>query len=169
MKGREQVLRTTYLVLAIMTVFLLTITAVAQADASGGDDNGEIHCYLGAIAVAFVVLSLFAGLILSGRFSTIPRHKSYIPHYMFTILMSVYLTGVFLFGMIRVQWSFSITFHSIIGILIPILSWATTALSPCIAGKAINRKTSSKTHALFAGVLFIFIIAQVIYGYAFLE
>jgi hypothetical protein len=151
-----------------MTI-LFVLSGAVRAENDGEDVSGELHCILGAVGILFVIMFFITGFLISGRF----RHKKelkLIPiHMLGVILMSIYFTGEFIFGLIKAHWFFSYSFHSLVGFFIPVFAWLITGLSPCFAGKVINPKISSRVHAILSIVLLILVIIQVLYGYLYLD
>jgi hypothetical protein len=135
------------------------------AQETDGGDTGELHCYVGAIGIALVVLSLVGGFLSSGRFGRIKGWKPGRYHYPVTVITAVYLTGEFALGMMKLGWSLLINVHLILGIGIPVLAWLSVLLSPCLSGKLIAWKASSKIHAALGFLLILLVIFQVLYAY----
>lgn len=90
-------------------------------------------------------------------------------HYFLTVITSLYFTGEFLFGLLKVGWHFEINIHGVIGLCIPILLWIAFLLSPCVTRKVMNWKTVSKIHAILGLMVLFLIIIQIVYGYLFFE
>ena len=149
----------------MVLIILLIAPGIVLAQETEGGDSGELHCYVGAIGIALVVLSLAGGFLSSGRFG---RIKGWIPgrfHYPVTVITAVYLTGEFVLGLMKLSWSLLINFHLILGVSIPVLTWLTVLLSPCLSGKLITWKVSSKIHAVLSLLLLLLVIIQVLYAY----
>jgi hypothetical protein len=124
---------------------------------------------LGIVGIALVISSLGFGFFTSGRFGRIKRLKTISLHLFFSILISVFLTGELLYGLLKARWLIILNYHSIIGFSTMTMAWFAMILSPCISGKVIDRKVLSKIHAILALLLLAFVIAQVLNGYLFLE
>jgi hypothetical protein len=153
-----------------LILFFIVGAGVARAEGSGNDIvKGELHCYLGIVGLELVVLTLGVGLFTAGRFSQIKKIKTKTLHLSFSMLTSIFFTGEFIFGLLKAQWIFNLSFHSVFGFSAMTLSWLAVAVSPCFAGKIVNWKVSSKIHTVLAFLLLIFVSAQVINGYLFLE
>jgi len=154
----------------IFLIIFIVVSGGVSAEGSGGDElGGELHCYLGIIAIALVVLSLGFGLLTSGRVGRIKRLKTVPLHLFFSILISVFLSGQFIYGLVKANWLIIMNYHSYIGFPTIIVAWLATILSPCILKKITRRKVSSEIHAILALLLLILVIAQVLNGYLFLE
>jgi hypothetical protein len=65
----------------------------------------------------------------------------------------------------KLSWSLLINFHLILGISIPVVAWLTVLLSPCLSGKLIAWKASSKIHAVLSLLLLLLVIIQALYAY----
>jgi hypothetical protein len=156
----------TYLVTLII---LLTVSGAVLAQEVEGDDSGEFHCYVGAVGILLVALAIGAGFLCSCRFGRVKGIKPLLPHALVTVTMALYLTGEFILGLTKLNWSLRISLHSILGVIIPTVAWLTVLVSPCIAGKLVNRKTASKIHAVISLILLFLVVLQVIYAYLFLE
>lgn len=146
-------------------IIILTASGIILIEETEGGDSGELHCYAGALGVALVGLSLAGGFLSSGRFGRIKGWKPGEFHYPVTVITAVYLTGEFVLGMMKLSWSFLINLHLILGVSIPVLAWLTVLLSPCLAGKLIAWKASSKIHAALSLLLLLIVIIQVLYAY----
>lgn len=156
------------IILSICILFILSGVARAE-DSSSSALGGELHCYLGVVGIVLVILSLGFGLLTSSRFGRIKHLKTVPLHSFFSILVSVFFTGEFLFGLLKKQWLFILNYHSIIGLSLVIVAWVAVVMSPCVAGKKGNWKVSSKIHAILALFLLVLVVAQVLNGYLFLE
>ena len=153
----------------IMFVILFVVSGTVLAEENdGGDDDWELHCTLGIVCLILVVIILVTGVLLSGRFGRIKGLKSYPIHFLLTIILSLFLTGQFLYGLTNAQWEYTFDIHGIVALLIPVVAWLTTIMSPCIAGKVINRKASSRIHVMLAIVLLAIVFFQVYYAYVVL-
>jgi len=159
------------LVVTLLTILIFSLLApdIVLAEDTVGDDGGELHCYVGAIGIALVVLSLIGGFLSSGRFGRIKGWKPGRFHYPVTVITAVYLTGEFALGLMKLSWTLLINIHLIFGVSIPIVAWLAVLLSPCISGKLIAWKTSSKIHAVLSILLLLLVITQVLNAYLFLE
>jgi hypothetical protein len=146
-------------------IILLIALGIVFARETESGNSGELHCYVGAIGIALVVLSLAGGFLSSGRFGRIKGWKPGRFHYPITVLTAVYLTGEFLLGLMNLNWLFLLNLHLILGISIPGIAWLTVLLSPCLAGKVIAWKASSKIHAVLSLLLLLLVIIQVFYAY----
>lgn len=152
----------------VSLIILLVASSTVLAQEVQKDDSGELHCYVGALGILLVVLAISAGFLCSCRFGRIKGIKPLVPHSIITTTMALYLTGEFILGLTKLNWSFLISIHSIIGVSIPVFAWLIVLLSPCIAGKLVNRKTASKIHAIMSFILLLLVILQVIYAYLFM-
>ena len=85
-----------------------------------------------------------------------------------TVITAAYLTGEFILGLMSFNWSLLVNLHLILGMSIPVVTWLTVLLSPCLAGKRITWKTSSKLHAALSILLILLVIIQVLYAYVFM-
>jgi len=153
-----------------LILFFIVGAGAVRAEGPGNDIvNGELHCYLGIVGLELVVLSLGFGLFTAGRFGQIRKIKTKTLHLSFSMLTSIFFTGEFIFGLLKAQWIFNLSLHSVFGFSTMAFSWLAVAVSPCFTGKRINWKVSSKLHAVLAVLLLIFVCAQVINGYLLLK
>ncbi len=150
-------------------ILSLAASPFVLAEETEAGDSGELHCYVGAVGIALVLLSLVGGFLSSGRIGRIKERKPKSFHYPMTIITAVYLTGEFLLGLSKLAWTILVNFHLLLGVSIPLVAWLAVLLSPCVSGKRIAWKTSSKTHAVLAFLLLLLVIVQVLAAYLFLE
>jgi hypothetical protein len=155
-------MRIAYIITIIMIVIILAFFGVVIA--SEGEE--EFHCTFGALGLVLMVVIFGSGFLLSGRFGSF---KPFYIHKYGTILISLFFTGQFVYGLMNKNWNFMVSIHSIVGLLIPVLTWFVTILSPCFAGKMINKKGPSKLHFILAIFLIFLVIIQVLYGYFLFE
>jgi len=148
----------------VALIILLVALGIVFAQETGGG-YGDLHCYVGAIGAALIVLSLAGGFISSGRFGRTKHWKPRRFHYPVTVITAFYMTGEFVLGLVKINGAFPISPHSMIGVSIPLLSWLTVLLSPCLAGKLIPWKVSSKIHVVLSLLLLLMVIIQVLYAY----
>ncbi len=168
--GDDSIIRPTLVAVAVYLIILCILTGIARAENSNtGELGGELHCYLGVIGTLLVLFTLGFGVITSGRFGRLRHWKTNSLHLLFSIFVTLFLTGEFVFGLLKVQWSFTPNYHGIIGLSTVTVSWLSTLMSPCVAGRKINWWVSSKIHAILAVLLLLLILAQVLNGYLFLE
>jgi hypothetical protein len=156
------------LLFVTLVITLVTIggLAEAQGDGGGGEDEGGLHCTLGALGLALVLGVITSGVLTSGRFGRIKWFKPYPVHMLGTIVMSIYMSGVYIYGtLISEHFTFPGNFHGQLGLLTVIFSWGTVGLSPCAIKKAIKRGVLSKVHLAMAVLLVTVIAAQIIYAY----
>ena len=149
----------------ITTIILIVIILAFFGTVIAGEGEDEFHCTFGALGLFLIVITFGSGFLLSGRFGAL---KPFYTHKYGTILISLFFTGEFVYGLMNKNWDFMVSIHSIVGLLIPVLTWSVTILSPCFAGKMINKKASSKEHFVLAISLILLVIIQVLYGYFFL-
>jgi hypothetical protein len=157
------------LFLAILVIGLTGLggVGVAQAD-GGGESEGGLHCTLGAIAFALVLGVLTTGALTSGRFGRIKGFKPYSVHMIGPIIMSAYMTGLYIYGtLIAEHFSFPGNTHGQLGLLTVIFSWSTVGSSPCVLKKALKKEVLPMVHRVMAILLVISVAVQVIYGYLF--
>ena len=157
-----------FLATFIFTLLTLGGLAAAQGDDGGGESEGGLHCTLGAVAFVLVLGVLTSGVLTSGRFGRIKGLKPYPIHMIGTIIMSAYMTGVYIYGTLMAE-HFAVpgNFHGQLGLLTVIFSWATVGSSPCVMKKALKKDVLSMVHRVMAILLVIAVAAQVIYGYLF--
>jgi hypothetical protein len=157
------------LVTVLSIILAVSGVVIAQEDGGGGDEEGGLHCILGAIAMVLVLGVLTSGVLTSGRFGRIKGLKPYPVHMIGPIIMSAYMTGVYIYGtVIAEEFSFPGNFHGLLGLLTVILSWGTVGSSPCAMKKMAKREVLSKVHRVMAIVLVAAIAAQILYAYLFM-
>jgi hypothetical protein len=162
--------RSLVLLLGLLCILMVMFPGIlAQEDGEGGDDFNEMHCTVGLIGVALVVVVLVFGFIVSGRFTHKKYPKLKLVHKYLTLLMTIFFTGQSLWGVLLLQWLFIANLHGYLGIAIPFVAWVNIGISPCVAKRFIPWKYASLVHTLLAFVLLALVILQVAYGYVFLE
>jgi hypothetical protein len=153
----------------VITLIIFGGLAAAQEDGGGGEEEGGLHCILGAVAMVLILGVLTSGVLTSGRFGRIKGLKPYHIHMIGPIIMSGYMTGVYIYGtLIAEEFAFPGNFHGQLGLLTVVFSWATVGSSPCVLKKVVKREVLSKIHRLMAIIVMTVVAAQVIYGYLFL-
>ena len=160
-----------FVTIATLVICLMTTGgfAVAQGDGGGGEDVGGLHCILGAFGLALVIGVITSGVLTSGRFGRIKGIKPYPVHMFGTIVMSLYMTGIYIYGtLISEHFVFPGNFHGQLGLLTVIFSWSTVGLSPCLMKMAVKRGVLSKVHRAMAMILVTTIAIQIVYGYLFI-
>jgi hypothetical protein len=155
-------MRITYIATILLIMIILACFGVVLAS----EAIEESHCTFGALGLFLIIITFSTGFLLSGRIGNV---KPFRIHKYGTILISLYFTGEFGYGLMNKNWDFVITIHSIFGLLIPIFAWFVIVFSPCFLGKKMNRKISSKIHITFAFILIMLVLIQVLYGYLFFE
>jgi len=83
-------------IVPIIILGIIFFAGPALAD-EGGSDNSELHCTLGSISIAVLIGTLLTGPLLKGRFGRIKGLKPYPLHMCAMVILSIYLTGVFIF------------------------------------------------------------------------
>ena len=168
-KRRGLFFRSIFLILGLLFILCISFPGIlAQDDSVGGDDFNELHCTIGPIGIALVVLVMVFGFIVSGRF-THRKYPNLKPvHKYVTLLMTVFFTGQSLWGVLLLQWLFIANPHGYLGIAIPLVAWVNIGISPCVVKRVISWKYASMLHTLLAFVLLTLVILQVVYGYLFL-
>ena len=154
----------TFAVLVAGVVILFITSGIVLAQETESNDTGEFHCYVGAVGMVLVALSLAGGFLSSGRFGRIKGWKPGRFHYQVTIITAFYLLGEFMLGFTKITEPFPISLHSMIGVSTPVLAWMIVFLSPCLAGKKIPRQVSSRIHAVLSILLLLMVIVQVLYA-----
>jgi hypothetical protein len=157
--------KTFVLVTTVALIIFLLTSGIVLVEETGGGNGGDFHCYVGAVGVALVVLSLIGGFLSSGRFGRIKGWRPGEFHYPITVVTAVYLTGEFVLGMMNLNWSILLNLHLVLGVSIPVLAWLTVLLSPCLGGKLIAWKATSKIHVALSLLLILLVIVQVLYAY----
>ncbi len=169
MKGFSS-FRSLFLLLGLLCILIVMLPGIlAQEDGEGGDDFNEMHCTVGLIGIALVVLVIVFGFIVSGRFIQKKHPKLKPVHKYLTLLMTVFFTGQSLWGVLLLQWLFIANPHGYLGIAIPVVAWVNIGISPCVAKRLIPWKYASLLHMVLAFVLLALVVLQVGYGYLFLE
>ncbi len=150
----------------IATILLIMIILACFGVVLASEETEEFHCTFGVLGLFLIIITFSTGFLLSGRIGNV---KPFRIHKYGTLLISLYFTGEFGYGLMNKNWVFMMNIHSIGGLLTPIIAWCIVAFSPCFVGKKMNRKASSKIHITLAIIFILLVIIQVLYGYLFFE
>jgi hypothetical protein len=153
----------------------MVITGVhAQTDrenngGEAGDEEGEFHCALGGLGLLLVIATLAAGFLVSGRFRRIKGFKPLPVHEIVVLLMVLYLTGEFIYGLTVRNIFFLNSLHGTLGFLTITLAWLTVSLNPLFLRRAVKWKIASGIHLIFATSLFVMLIIHLSYAFSVLD
>jgi len=162
-------MRKTFLII-LLSLFILAIpteTVIAADDSESifEGDGFETHCTIGAIGIALVLFVIVSGFLVSERFGQIQNKLPLIQiHKISTVIMPLFFTGLSIYGFTLLGWFLIPNIHGYIGLLIPIAAWLNVLVSPCVAKKIIKQKNASRIHAIFAIILLLLVIFQVVYA-----
>jgi hypothetical protein len=137
-----------------------------EGNGNGGEsDVGEVHCALGGFGLILVMATLAAGFLVSGRFGRLTGFKPLPIHKLVVIIMAIYLTGEFIYGITVRNIFFLNSVHGNLAFLTIMLAWITVGLNPLLMTKHIKWKRASKLHLIFAASIFTILIVHLAYAF----
>ena len=164
--------------MAILVLVLLVSMVIAGVHAQterendggeAGDEGGEFHCALGGLGLLSVIVSLAAGFLVSGRFGRITGFKPLPAHKIVVLVMALYLTGEFIYGLTVRNIFFLNSLHGTLGFLTIALAWLTVSLNPLFLRRVVKWKRATGIHLILATSLFVMIIIHLSYAFSILD
>lgn len=158
---------------AIIVLVLLVLMAIIGVQArlvgiNGGDgfESGESHCALGGLGLLLVLGTLAAGFLVSGRFGRITGFKPLPAHKLVVLVMALYLTGEFIYGLTVRNLFFLNSLHGTLGFLTISITWLTVSINPLAIRRVIKWKIASGLHLILASSLFVILIIHLSYAFS---
>lgn len=158
--------------LILLTSMIVTgVHAQTDGENNGGvteSEDGGFHCALGGMGFLMVLATLAAGFLVSGRFGRITGFKPLPIHKLVVLIMALYLTGEFIYGLTVQNVFFLNSVHGTLGFLTITLAWITLSLNPLSLRRAAKWKIATGIHLIFASSLFVMLIIHLSYAFSVL-
>ncbi len=132
----------------------------------GEDGEGEFHCSLGGIGLLLVLATMAAGFLVSGRFGRITGFKPLPIHKLVVVVMALYLTGEFIYGLTVRNVFFLNSIHGTLGFLTIAIAWLTVSFNPLALKRLVKWKIATGIHLIFATSLFVMLIIHLAYAFS---
>lgn len=152
----------------LFSTVIIGVLAQGENDVGGEGEFevGESHCALGGIGLVLVMLTLGAGFLVSGRFGRFAGFKPLPIHKLVVVVMAIYLTGEFVYGLTVRNVLFISSLHGMLGFSVAALAWITASLNPLLLTKLVKWKNASRIHLIFAISLFIVLATHLTYAFS---
>jgi hypothetical protein len=150
-------------------MLITSVHAQTERDNNGGEagsEDGGFHCALGGLGLLLVFATLAAGFLVSGRFGRIKGFKPLPAHKLVVLVMALYLTGEFIYGLTVQNVFFLNSLHGTLGFLTITLAWIVVSLNPLTLRRVMKWKIASGIHLIFGASLVMMLIIHLTYAFS---